>query len=165
MTRDELVKLVKGGELIDAMDISGNIASCQTTITVIYETPPNPTVTPGDIVLCNGESPEIELDNSFQNIKFVWSVSASSEVSGFNPLDSTFGAFPFTISENIYNSSDNAQPVDYTFTIYPYSGNGPGSAICANGYDQTIRIWVNPTPGITADAPDMICNDDAFDLR
>jgi len=142
-----------------AEDVSGNLDSCQTTISVIYETPPNPTVTPGDTLLCNGESPEIVLNNSFQNIKFVWTVSGSPNITGYTPIDSVFGSVPFTISENLFNNSNNVQSVDYDITPYPYSGAGSGSPICASGYDTTITIYVNPTPNVGISAPDTVICD------
>ncbi|KKM66539.1 hypothetical protein LCGC14_1480180, partial [marine sediment metagenome] len=65
-------------------DLKGNIDSCLSNVTVEYLVLPNSTATPTDTILCNRNSTEILLNNSFSYMTFKWTVSASSALSGFS---------------------------------------------------------------------------------
>ena len=134
-----------------AADDCGNIDSRDVNITVYYAIAPNPKATYGPII-CDGGILEMELDNPFDNMKFVWTVSDNPFITGgyTSPDSVANGPYPFTIQDTLYNSSDEVQSVEYNIKSYPWSGSVYDDRHCPIGFDTTYIIYVNPTPQIDA---------------
>ena len=129
-------------------DVSGNIDSCLANVTVEYLIPPVPTVTVTDTIICNNTFTEIVLGNSFENMTFKWNVVAGPEITGYS-TDSL--RLPYTIADQLLNSSNEVKSVTYTFTPFAYG-------LCPLP-DTTITVYVQPTPRLTVSIPDTIVCD------
>ncbi len=134
-------------------DASGNISTCISTVTVEYTTIPNPTAIPDDVVLCNGEFTGIVLDNTFDNIQFVWTVSAHTDIQGASDgsYDASGSGLPFTIAQQLTNTGTEARTVTYTITPTIYGE-------CTYP-DIVINIEVNPRPRIVVTTDAVQCYD------
>ena len=134
-------------------DAAGNSAQCTSIVTVEYTTVPNPTAIPDDIVLCYDDFTGIVLNNTFDNIQFVWTVSAHSDIVGESDgsYDASGSGLPYTIAQHLTNTGTEARLVTYTITPTIYGE-------CAYP-DIVINIEINPRPRIVLTTDDVQCYD------
>ncbi|RLD54226.1 MAG: hypothetical protein DRI97_11910, partial [Bacteroidetes bacterium] len=142
-------------------DFGAECGNPRDTIITIWVNPTPAIRVSADTVICDGETATINIRNPNNPIRGTWRydlvVSAEAEIDGEMLSDVDLDLS--TINETLANNDTVVHYVDYRFTPKIYNDDGAAVA-CFNG-DTTIRIWVNPTPGIYVNASDsVLCNGD-----
>jgi gliding motility-associated-like protein len=122
-----------------------------------------------DTLLCDSASVTFNIDSLIAGTtgQWVYDIDTVSSASGL--LNGYRAGIGFTgdFTDQLINLTNSVQWVDYTF--HPRINNPrSGLAECDNGtaWDTTIRIWVEPYPGLTLNpVNDTICSGDTTALQ
>jgi len=133
---------------LTAVDASGNSGTCVAVVTVHYPVAPDPSVTPADEAICNGQTTGLVLSSNIPSTTWTWTVDAPSEITGASGDNSSQLS---SINQVLNNSDIGAHFVTYTITPTVY-----GQCLLN---DITAVVWVNPTPLIQVNpAEQTICD-------
>src|SRR5690606_7742686 len=132
-------------------DAAGNSSTCEAIVTVRYAVEPNPTATPDNTVICNGETINLALTSQIPSTTWTWHVNSPAGITG--AADDATGT-QTTITQTLFNSSTGARQLIYNITPRVYGA--------CDLEHITANVWVNPTPAIAASSADTIlCYGDA----
>ncbi|MDX9730098.1 MAG: PKD-like domain-containing protein, partial [Bacteroidales bacterium] len=136
-------------------DAAGNRSTCDATVTVHYAADPNPTVTPDNTVICNGETINLALTSQITSTTWTWHVNSPAGITGAQ--DDNTGTLS-TISQTIFNSHSGARQLIYNITPRVYGA--------CNLEPINARVWVNPIPAMEASSSDeILCYGDATEIN
>ncbi len=137
--------------ILTVTDAAGNTSTCEATVNVRYAVDPNPTVTPDNAVICNGETINLALTSQIPATTWTWHVNSPAGITG--AADDNSGTHT-TITQTLFNSTDGARQLNYNITPMVYGA-------CELEH-ITATVWVNPVPEMEASSPDTIlCYGDA----
>jgi hypothetical protein len=137
--------------ILTVTDAAGNTSTCEATVTVRYAVDPNPTVTPDNTVICNGETINLALTSQIPVTTWTWHVNSPAGITG--AADDDTGA-QTTITQTLFNSHSGARQLNYNITPMVYGA-------CELEH-ITATVWVNPIPEMEASSADTIlCYGDA----
>jgi len=111
-----------------------------------------------DTVLCDEDTITFTTLTGNGNLVGDWVYDVSINSSDLSVLLGVNGASDTaanSYTQNIKNTSTTLQWVDYTF-IPKIKGVSTNLSYCNNGIEQTIRVWINPIPYLSAIAEDTI---------
>jgi gliding motility-associated-like protein len=132
-------------------DAAGNTDECTATVTVHYDDNLNPTVTPDNTVICNGETINLALTSHTPATTWTWHVNSPAGITGAS--DDNTGT-QTSISQTLFNSTDGARQLNYNITPRVYGA--------CDLEHITASVWVNPIPEMEASPADTIlCYGDA----
>ncbi|MDF1573650.1 MAG: gliding motility-associated C-terminal domain-containing protein [Bacteroidales bacterium] len=143
-----------------------------TTVTIWVNPTPRILVSFPDTIFCNNDTAVISVEDGLGLVYGVkeYTVSAvyGSEVTVISRASGASETLPSgtPITDIYINHSLEAQPVDYTFTAR-IRDTRPGhfGEFCYNG-PVTVRIWINPSPGIQVAVPDtIICDNSTVEIN
>jgi hypothetical protein len=136
--------------VLTATDDAGNIARDSTLVAVDYETLPSITYTPANDSICSGETVEIDIESNLDSTSYNWIINTHADITGES--DGSNDEDDFQLSQTLTNNGDTARLVEIIMQPSLYGE-------CNLLYD-TLKIWVEPTPVITADpVSDTICDE------
>ncbi len=133
-------------------------------IDVVVEPTPQANITTTTPVVCNGDNVDIDINaitghtnNADRSFDLVVTSTDDANLGGVASLDLTNQNYPYTISGELTNSSD--QVITVTYTVTPKYGS------CADGPDVSLTVDVEPTPAadITTTTP-VVCNGDNVNI-
>jgi gliding motility-associated-like protein/uncharacterized repeat protein (TIGR01451 family) len=137
--------------ILTVTDAAGNTSTCEATVTVRYAVDPNPTVTPDNTIICNGETINLALTSQIPSTTWTWHVNSPAGITGAS--DDETGQHT-TISQTLFNSTSGARQLIYNITPMVYGA--------CDLEHITATVWVNPIPEIEASSGDTIlCYGDA----
>jgi gliding motility-associated-like protein/uncharacterized repeat protein (TIGR01451 family) len=137
--------------ILTVTDAAGNISTCEATVTINYAVNPNPTVTPDNTVICNGETINLALTSQIPATTWTWHVNSPAEITG--AADDNTGT-QTTISQTLFNSTTGARQLIYNITPRVYGA--------CDLEHINATVWVNPIPEMEASSADTIlCYGDA----
>jgi gliding motility-associated-like protein len=122
-----------------------------------------------DTLLCDSASVTFNIDSLIAGTTGQWVYDIDTVSSAPGLLNGYRAGIGFTgdFTDQLINLTNSVQWVDYTF--HPRINNPrSGLAECDNGtaWDTTIRIWVEPYPGLTLNpVNDTICSGDTTALQ
>jgi len=103
------------------------------------------TATANNKTICNNERVNIALNSNVTGTKFIWTVSANTNVTGITDGKGDH------INQLLFNTSVDPQMVTYTVT--PIFENGQ---VNCNGTPIEIKVLVNPSPTVSFSTADII---------
>jgi gliding motility-associated-like protein len=139
--------------ILTVTDAAGNQSTCTSVVTVNYDRPPNPAVSPATGAICNGENTYLLLTNVIPT-SWTWTVIAPPQITGWS--DDLSGT-KSSIQQPLINSGLIAYRAVYT--ILPRLYNTCYLA------PVTADVWVEPTPQVTITSSiPTICNGSNIDV-
>jgi len=137
--------------ILTVTDGAENWSECTATVNVHYAVDPDPTVTPDNDVVCNGEAINLELTSQIPVTTWTWHVNVPSGISGAADDNSGLNT---SINQTLYNSSSIAHQLIYNITPRVYGA--------CDLEHITATVWVNPIPDIEISSDDIeLCYGDA----
>jgi len=131
-------------------DANGNFKISNSSATLTVNPIPVATATPQTDTLCNNNTTNVLITSDVLNTTFTLEVIRAGNILGATTILTGGNTI-----QQILNNPTNT----YDYVVYRIVPTGPFSTYC-QGIADTVRIYVNPTPEVTATVfRDTICND------